>query len=110
MLRTAIPGEVMEVDFGYLGLTRDEESGHRRKTWVFSARLRYSRRAYRRRCFDQREATFFLCHALAFEAFGGVAHKVVPDNLRAAVVKASFEEPQINRLYQKLAIHYGCLI
>jgi hypothetical protein len=46
----------------------------------------------------------------AFEAFGGVVKRVVPDNLKAAVVKASFTDPIINRAYRALAEHYGFLI
>ena len=110
MLRSSIPGEVMEVDFGYLGLTWDEVSNRNRKTWVFSARLRYSRHAWRLVCRDQKQETFLLFHCLAFEAFGGVVEKVVPDNLKAAVIQASFEDPECNRLYQLLALHYGFLI
>lgn len=110
MLRETIPGEVMEVDFGYLGITYDPKSRKNRKTYVFSARLRHSRYAYREAVFDQKQRTFFRCHVHAFEYFHGVPEKVVPDNLKAAVVKASFEDPIINRVYQRLAIHYGFLI
>lgn len=107
--RDSIPGEVMEVDFGYLGLMEDDQ-GLCRKAWVFSGRLRYSRRAWREVVFDQRQETFFACHVHAFEHFGGVPRKVVPDNLKAAVIKASFEDPQVNKAYQQLAQHYGFLI
>jgi transposase len=110
MRRETKPGEVMEVDFGYLGITWHPESGHNRKTWVFSGRLRHSRRAWRERCFDQKARTFFLCHIHALEHFGGVVARVTPDNLKAAVVKASFEQPIVNRAYRALAEHYGFLI
>ena len=36
--------------------------------------------------------------------------RVVPDNLKAAVMRASFTDPIINRAYRALAEHYGCLI
>lgn len=110
MRRETKAGEVMEVDFGYLGITWDPESGRNRRTWVFSGRLRHSRRAWRERCFDQKARTFFLCHIHALEHFGGVVARVTPDNLKAAVVKASFQEPIINRAYRALAEHYGFLI
>lgn len=110
MRRQTSPGEVMEVDFGYLGVSWDPESGHNRKTWVFSGRLRHSRRAWRERCFDQKARTFFLCHIHALEHFGGVVARVTPDNLKAAVVEASFQQPIINRAYRALAEHYGFLI
>src|SRR4030042_5090058 len=110
MRRDTIPGEVMEVDFGFLGVTYDLASNRRRKTYVFSGRLRHSRDVYREIVFDQKQETFFECHVNAFESFNGVPLKVVPDNLKAAVVKASFQDPLINRVYQNLAEHYGFLI
>ena len=110
MRRKTIPGEIMEVDFGYLGITYDHVTNRRRKTYIFSGRLRHSRDVYREIVFNQKQETFFECHMYAFEYFGGVPEKVVPDNLKAAVIKASFECPLINRVYQNLAEHYGFLI
>jgi transposase len=81
MRRIAKPGEVMEVDFGYLGITYDPDSGRNRKTYLFSGRLRFSRLAYREIVFDQTGRTFFLCHIHSFEYFCGVPAKTVPDNL-----------------------------
>lgn len=107
MVRTTIAGEVMDVDYGYMGLTLDEESGRSRKTYFFSGRLRHSRRAYREIVFDQKQETFFQCHIHAFEYFGGVPEKVTPDNLKAAVIRASFDDPEFNRSYLSLAEHYG---
>lgn len=108
--RDTAAGQVMEVDFGYLGLTFDPASGRTRRTWVFSGRLRHCRRAWRERCYDQKQQTFFVCHIHAFEFFGGVPARVVPDNLKAAVVAASFQDPIVNRAYRALAEHYGFLI
>jgi transposase len=110
MRRATEPGKVMEVDFGYLGLTYDPATGRRRRTWVFSGRLRHSRLAWRERVFDEKGRSFFLCHINAFEYFGVVPERVVPDNTKAAVVKASFEDPIVNRAYRALAEHYGFLI
>lgn len=107
MVRSTTAGEGMEVDYGYLGLTLDEDTRRIRKTYVFSGRLRHSRKAYREIVFDQRQETFFACHIHAFEYFGGVPRKVVPDNLKAAVIRASFDDPQFNRSYIALAEHYG---
>jgi transposase len=108
--RDTVAGKVMEVDFGYLGITYDPHSRRNRRTWVFSGRLRHSRRAWRERCFEQKQPTFFLCHIHALEFFGGVVERLVPDNLKAAVVKASFQDPIVNRAYRALAEHYGFLI
>src|SRR5215470_6336134 len=39
--------------------------------------------------------------------FGGVPRLTVPDNLKSAVNKASFYDPEINRSYGMMAAHYG---
>jgi transposase len=110
VVRIPEPGKVMEVDFGYLGIVYDESENKVRKAWLFSARLRYSRKAYRRIVFTQQQTIFFQCHIEAFEWFGGVSATLVPDNLKAAVMKASWEDPLVNRAYRNLAEHYGFTI
>ena len=110
MVRATVPGRDMEVDFGYLGITYDPQTRRNRKTHLFSGRLRHSRLAYREPTFTQDHTAFYLGHMHAYEYFGGVAEKVTPDNLKAAVIKASHEDPIINRLYHELAEHYGFLI
>ena len=101
---------VMEVDFGYLGFVYDPFLCKKRKAWVFSGRLRKSRKAYRETVYDQKSGTFFKCHIRAFHHFGGVPKKIVPDNLKSAVVRDSFYDPVINRGYHELAMHYDFLI
>lgn len=110
MRRATEPGKVLEVDFGYLGVSYDPRTERKRKTWLFSARLRHSRLAWREVVFDQKERTFFGCHTNAFEYFGGVTERVSPDNLKAAVIEASMTDPVVNRAYRLLAEHYGFLI
>ena len=101
---------VMEVDFGRLGVVYDPREKRNRVAYVFSARLRYSALAYRDIVYDQKQETFWECNIRAFEHFGGVPVRVVPDNLKAAVVKASFTDPVVNRGFHDLAMHYGFLI
>lgn len=101
---------VMEVDFGRLGAMYDDSEKRNRVAYIFSGRLRCSAKAFRTVVFDQKQETFWECHIRAFEYFGGVPERVVPDNLKAAVVKASFTDPVINRGYHELAEYYGFLI
>jgi transposase len=102
------PGSEGQVDFGYAGLTIDPRTRAERKTWVFVLVLSWSRHLYAELVFDQRVETWLLCHAHAFAAFGGVPAKIVPDNLKAAVVRASFGgDPVIQRAYRECAEHYG---
>jgi transposase len=104
------PGEVAQVDFGYAGKRYDPEQGVLRKCWVFVMTLGFSRHMYADLVFDQTVQTWVKLHVAAFELFGGVARVVVPDNLKAAVVRAAFgvsDEVTINRSYRELARHYG---
>jgi transposase len=110
VVRRELEPGVMEVDFGTLGKVYDPETGRVRVAKIFSARLRYSRKAYREIVFDEKTETFSSCHIHAFERFGGVPKRVTPDNLKAAVIHASFTDPLINASYHELALHYGFLI
>jgi hypothetical protein len=60
--------------------------------------------------FDQRTETWLRLHIEAFAALGGCVETVVPDNLKAAVIRAAFAvggETALNRSYRELARHYG---
>ena len=104
------PGEVAQVDFGYAGMRYDEQRGVLRKAWVFVMTLGFSRHMYADLVFDQKLETWLRLHVDAFEHFGGVPKVIVPDNLKAAVIRAAFaidDDPVINRSYRELARHYG---
>jgi hypothetical protein len=109
MVRSTVPGQDMDIDFGYLGIFLDNE-GVKRKAWVFSFRLRHSRRTYREVVLDQKINTFLLCHIHAFEWFGGVPKNVILDNCKAAVIQCTVDNDMIRRSYQELAEYYGFII
>jgi len=100
------PGEEAQVDFGYLGITKDD-AGKNRKTWVFNMRLSYSRLDYYQKVYDQKVETFTSCHIHAFEFFGGVPKYVRIDNLKSAILKASFYEPLYQQVYKDFAAYYS---
>jgi len=104
-----LPGEEVQVDFGYAGLMFDT-AGQVRRAWAFVMTLAYSRHQYVEFVFDQSVETWLLCHQHAFEYFGGVPRKVVLDNLKAGIVHACFDEPQVQRAYRDCAEHYNFLI
>lgn len=110
MVRPTYPGEIMDVDFGFLGLFWDAKETRFRKTWVFSARLRHSRKAYREAVFDQNVVTFIKCHIHAFEWLGGTPVKIVLDNLKAGVIKSCIDNDQLNRSYREMAEYYQVLL
>jgi transposase len=110
MVRQTSPGDAMDVDFGFLGLFYDPIRKCSRKTWIFSARLRHSRRAYREVVFDQNVVTFISCHIHAFEWFGGVPARIVLDNLKAGVIKSCIDNDQLNQTYKQMAEYYQVLL
>jgi transposase len=110
MIRPTVPGEIMDVDFGFLGKLWDNSCNKFRKAWVFSGRLRHSRKAYRELVWRQDTTTFLECHIHAFEYFSGVPEKVVLDNLKAGVLKSIIDNDMLNRSYVECAEHYGFMI
>ena len=49
-------------------------------------------------------------HMRMFEFWGGVPELVIPDNEKATVRRASRYEPDVNRTYHDLAVHYGTAV
>lgn len=104
------PGDVAQVDFGYIGCFWDPESKKLRRAWVFVMVLGYSRHMFADIVFDQKTETWLRLHEAAFRALGGVPATLVPDNLKAAVLRAAFGidgDAALNRSYRELARHYG---
>lgn len=108
------PGDVAQVDFGYVGWLLDPSVGRTRKAWCFVMVLAHSRRMVVRVVFDQRAETWARLHTEAFEELGCVPRTMVPDNLKAAVVRAAFsareEGATLHRGYVSLARHYGFVV
>ena len=109
MVRSTVPGSDMDVDFGELGKFLDEDQVIK-KVWLFSLRLRHSRKAYREIVLDQTLKTFLMGHVRAFEYFNGVPKNSILDNLKAGVTKSTIDNDMINRSFQELAEHYGFII
>ncbi len=106
-------GEVAQVDFGYVGKVYDPDNHTLRKAWVFVMVLGHSRHQYAHVVFDQKAETWQRLHAQAFAYFGGVPETIVPDNLKAAVVRLAFGhvgDDGLHRGYRELARHYGFLV
>ena len=104
------PGDEAQVDFGYVGLLLDPATGRQRKAWAFVMTLSWSRHMYVEFVFDQTVETWLRLHQHAFACFGAVPRRIVLDNLKAAIVKACFEDPVVQRSYLELAEHYGFLL
>lgn len=104
------PGEEMQVDFGAVGQLYDPVSQRLRPAYAFVATLCYSRHQYDELVFDQKVPTWLALHRRAFASFGGVPKRVVPDNLKAAVMQALVHDPVLGEAYRRMALHYGFLI
>ncbi len=106
------PGEVAQVDFGYIGYLLDPDTSQRRKAWAFLMTLAWSRHQYAEIVFNQTIATWLIAHQHGFEFFGGAPQRVVLDNLKAAIIKAYTvdDDPEVQQSYRECAEHYGFLI
>ena len=104
------PGEEGQVDFGYAGQMYDPENGKLRRTWVFVITLSWSRHLYVEFVFDQKVETWLRLHRNALAFFGGVPQRMVIDNLKAAIIKAVWDDPEVQQSYRDCAVHYGFLI
>jgi transposase len=104
------PGEEAQVDFGGVGQLYDPNSGRPRRAHVFVATLCYSRHQYAELVFDQKTPTWIGLHRRAFESWGGVPRRIVPDNLKAAVVKTLVHDPILGEAYRRMAQHYSFVI
>jgi transposase len=63
-----------------------------------------------RSVFHQDTETFLRCLENAFRHFGGVSQTVNLDNLKAAVLKFDFADPELNPKLREFARHYGTVI
>jgi len=100
------PGEEAQIDFGTGAMTTAPD-GRRRKTHVFRIVLSHSRKAYSESVYRQTTDEFIKCIENAFHHFGGVPKTLVIDNLKAAVTKADWYDPDINPKLIAFAEHYG---
>ncbi len=100
------PGEEAQVDFGTGAAVRTAD-GKVRRPWVFRIVLSYSRKAYSEAVWRQTSEAFIGCLENAFRHFGGVPKRLVIDNLKAAVARGDWYDPEVHPKLQSFARHYG---
>jgi hypothetical protein len=112
------PGQEAQVDFGTGAPVVIPEGQplppgvktRRRRTHVFRIVLSYSRKAYSEAVYRQTTDDFIRCLENAFHHFGGVPRTLVIDNLKAAVTKADWYDPELNPKIQSFCAHYGTVV
>jgi transposase len=104
-----MPGDEAQVDFGS-GAPVIRPDGTRRHPHVFRITLSYSRKSYSEVVYRQTTDTFIGCMENAFWHFGGIPKTLVIDNLKAAVKRADWYDPDIHPKIQSFCEHYGIVI
>jgi transposase len=108
--RTEVYGETAYVD--YSGTTIDitnPQTGEIKIAQVFIGVLGGSNYTYCEATWTQRSRDWIGSHVRMLEYFGGVPRIIVPDNLKAAVIKAHRLFPVINETYRNMCRHYGAI-
>jgi len=104
-----LPGEEAQIDFGQ-GAWIVGGEGKRRRPHMLRIVLSHSRKGYSEAVYRQTTEDFVRCLENAFWSFGGVPRRLVTDNLRAAVTKADWFDPDINPKVQAFCRHYGVVL
>ena len=105
------PGENMEVDWaGQTATIIDRVTGEIIPAYVFVATLPCSQYSYVEAFLSREQESWTMAHIHAFEFFGGAARILTPDNLKTGVDNPSRSALSINKSYQELAEHYGCVV
>lgn len=105
-------GEKLFVDYAgdTVPVIVDRLTGEIRPAQIFVAVLGASSFSYAQATWTQGLGDWIAAHVAALEAIGGTPRLLIPDNTKAAVVKPSRYEPEINRTYAEMAAHYDMAV
>jgi transposase len=104
-------GERLFVDYaGHTVEVVDGTTGELHAVQVFVAVLGASNYTYAEASWTQSLPDWISSHVRTLTFLGGVPRQIVPDNLRAGVIRANWYEPGINPTYRDMAAHYGTAI
>jgi len=103
-----LPGAEAQVDYGQGAWVVVD--GRRKRPHLFRIVLSHSRKAYSEVVWHQTTESFIRCLENAFRYFGGVTCTLIIDNLRAAVTRADWYDPEVNVKVAEFCRHYGTAI
>lgn len=103
------PGQEAQIDYGTLYMPVGQD-GRSKKVHLLLVTLSHSRKCYVEAVLTQSTESFLRSLENAFRHFGGVPERLCPDNLKAAVIKADWYEPELNPKLRDFALHYGTVI
>lgn len=101
-----LPGEEAQIDFGTAAPVISPQ-GKQRRPWMLRVVLSCSRKAYSEVVDRQTTDNFLAVIENAFHYFGGVPKRLVIDNLKAAVHRADWYDPELHPKLQSFAAHYN---
>jgi transposase len=111
MRQTHVAGDKLFVDWaGDTVPIIDPMTGEVHNAHLFVAALGASSYTYAEARWSETLPDWIGAHVNALDFIGGVPKALVPDNLKAGITKPSRYEPGVNRTYQDLADHYGCVV
>ena len=90
-------GEEAQIDYGYLGRWLDPTLGRWRRVWAFVMVLAMSRHMFVRPTFRMDQSAWVAAHRDAFEYFGGVPRRLVPENVPRNIFGLLLPEPLCGR-------------
>ena len=104
------PGAEAQIDFGTGAPVVTGPDGKRRRTHVLRLVLSHSRKGYSEVFFRQTTDHLLACWENAFAAWGGVPRTLVIDNLKAAVLRAEWYDPDLHPKLVAFCRHYGTVL
>ena len=112
MRQVHVAGDKLFVDFagGTVAVLVDRQTGEIRQAQIFVATLGASSYTYAEATWSQTTADWVSAQSNALMFFGGAPRLIVPDNPKAAIVKACFYEPTVQRTYGDFAAHFNMAV
>jgi len=106
-----LPGEKAFVDWaGDTIPIYGRNTGEITPAYLFVSALGASNYTYAQATLSQDLTNWIECHVAAFAYYQGTPKLIVPDNPRTGVDRACRYEPDLNRTYHDMALHYGVAV